>query len=264
MHQDGISRPSKSLLEPVRRLHTNLQLGSAHRQDELTNHRPASPRLILFISPDPGDGKSTVAADLALVQRDAGERVAVIDANFRRPAQARLLETDGTSGLADVLAGKVGVGEALRRVPSVAVASRPAAPDPAGGTATVVESGGPASLSLLANRGEATNPPALMASEAMQDLLRRLSQDFDYVLIDAPSPLEVSDVMPLLAIVDGILIVARVDHTRESSAQRLAQLLEQTPDATVLGVAANCVGRKDIERYGFSAYNGWRGKLTRR
>jgi Mrp family chromosome partitioning ATPase len=57
--------------------------------------------------------------------------------------------------------------------------------------------------------------------------------------------------MPLLPAVDGIVVVVRVGHTRDVSAQRLAQLLGSTVSAPLLGIVANCVPRKDIERYGF-------------
>ena len=77
------------------------------------------------------------------------------------------------------------------------------------------------------------------------------------MLIDAPPPLQVSDVMPLLRMVDGIVIVARVGHTREASAERLAQLLARTSSAPVLGVVANARLTADIKKYGFSsAYGG--------
>jgi Mrp family chromosome partitioning ATPase len=87
------------------------------------------------------------------------------------------------------------------------------------------------------------------------------------VLIDAPPPLEVSDAMPLLPAVDGVLMVARIGHTRDVSAQRLAQLLGRTASAPVLGAVVNCVPRKDIERYGFTwapAGPGGRRKLIGR
>jgi Mrp family chromosome partitioning ATPase len=84
-------------------------------------------------------------------------------------------------------------------------------------------------------------------------MLRSIADEFDYMLIDAPPPLEVSDVVPLLPVVDGVLIVARVGHTRDVSARRLAQLLRSTASAPLLGVVANCVPRKDIKRYGFAS-----------
>jgi Mrp family chromosome partitioning ATPase len=71
------------------------------------------------------------------------------------------------------------------------------------------------------------------------------------VLIDSPTPLLVSDAMPLLPLVDGILVVVRLGHTREISAKRLMQVLTQTPSAPILGVVANDVSRADLERYGF-------------
>jgi Mrp family chromosome partitioning ATPase len=81
------------------------------------------------------------------------------------------------------------------------------------------------------------------------------------VLIDAPPPLEVSDALPLLAAVDGIILVVRLGHTREASAQRLRELLDRTPAAPVIGVVANGVARKDIEKYGVSAGRAWPARL---
>lgn len=261
IQQDGQPRPSKPLLEPLRRLQVGLQLTEAPTQE------PSAPgRVILFISPDAGDGKSTLVADLALVQRDSGQRVAIVEANFRRPVQARLLGLNAAHGLADVLVGTLSVEDAMQRV-------LPTYPEPAldpsesalAVTSTAVDSRA-GSLFLLAGGAAAANPPALLASGGMSELLRTIATDFDQVLIDAPSPLEVSDVMPILSLVDGIVIVARVGHTREASAQRLVQLLGRVSSAPVLGVVANCVSPADSARYGFSAPGGrgWPGKLIGR
>src|SRR6202035_2685502 len=99
---------------PLRRLHTMLELGVG------ADGQSASRRTILFLSPDAGDGKSTLVADLALVQRDGGERVTIVEANFRRPVQSRLLALGGNHGLADVLAGTLSAEEAAQRVIPVA------------------------------------------------------------------------------------------------------------------------------------------------
>jgi Mrp family chromosome partitioning ATPase len=217
--------------------------------------RNGSPRVILFTSANAGDGRSTLIADLALVQRDAGARVVVVEADFRRPVLAKLLGLDGAHGLAEVLAGTVSVEEAMQRVlPTPAPAPDPLAS--AGGVATAVETRSKGSLFLLASGGPAANPPALLANERMTDVLRSVAEEFDYVLIDAPSPLQVTDAMPLLRSVDGIVVVARLGHTREMSAQRLVQLLANTAHGPVLGLAANCVPRREAERYGFSSSNG--------
>src|SRR3984885_658053 len=243
VHRDGQSAPAPPLREGLWRLQTTLQVG--HATSAASNGNGAGergPRVILCLSADPGDGKSTVSATLAIAQAEAGERVVVVEADFRRPVQSRLLGVDGPQGLADVLAG-AGVGSPQ---------------SPAAATTTVVESTG--SVSVLVGATMVANPPALLARPAMSELTRALTNSFDYVLIDAPPPLQVSDVMPLMAMVDGIVLVARLGHTRETSAQRLVQLLQRTPSAPVLGVVANAVSQSDIEKYGLSGrYKpGWR------
>jgi Mrp family chromosome partitioning ATPase/capsular polysaccharide biosynthesis protein len=249
----GVARPAKSHLEPLRRLYTSLQLADA---GVLTGERRSHPRVILFLSADSGDGKSTIVANLARVQSDAGERVAVIEADFRRPAQARLLDVDASRGLVDVLGGRLTVDQAVQRVSPVGQQDGADPAAVAAGVSTIVASQaayGPGSLSVLLSGGEGdNNPPALLAGQAMRDLLRSLADDFDHVLIDAPPPLEVSDVMPLLAQADGIVIVARIGHTRDVSAERLMELLKRTSSAPVLGVVANCAQRKDLERSGLA------------
>jgi Mrp family chromosome partitioning ATPase len=261
VHREGYPTPSKRLLEPLRRLHIALHL------TEMPKREPeSSRRVVLFVSPDEGDGKSTLVADLALIQRDAGQRVAIVEANFRRPVQAKLLGLDGAHGLAAVLTGALPVEDAMQRVMPTHPSTGPDSAESAVAVASTAVESRAGSLYLLAGGDAVANPPALLAHETMTDLLRSVAADFDYVLIDAPSPLEVSDVMPILSLVDGIVIVARVGHTREVSAQRLVQLLARASSAPVLGVAANCVARADSERYGFSALSGrgWPGKLIGR
>lgn len=246
VYGDGPPRTSRLLIEPLRRLHTTLQLS-----ETLDQGRGGAPRSILFVSADRGDGKSTLIANLARIQRDAGERVAVIEADFRRPAQARLLDVKDTQGLAEVLDGTLTVHEAFQ---SVAPARQQAAgpPESGSGVSTVIETG-VGTLSVLVSGGAVANPPAMLAGARMAELLSSVTEEFDYVLIDAPPPLEVSDVMPLLGIVDGLVVVTRVGHTRTASAQRLMQLLLRAPGTIVLGTVANAVPRRDIERYGFSS-----------
>jgi Mrp family chromosome partitioning ATPase/capsular polysaccharide biosynthesis protein len=293
----GQQAPAPALLEPLRRLYMALALG-----DMLERDRARPPRVILFLSAEPGDGKSTLIADLALVQREAGERVAVVEADLRRPVLAGLLGVNGSHGFAEVLAGALPVGAALQRVGTSTGADgsgaaavsgvgtahasrgglgtvqagaggfgavRPAgvgglatAEPPTGVTATAGTPGA-GSLVLLAGGHGVANPPALLAGPGMAELLRGLADDHDHVLVDAPPPLGVSDVMPLLPIVDGIVLVARVGHTRAASAERLLALLARASSAPVLGVVANCASRADMRTYGFAAgYPGRRGLLS--
>ncbi len=222
------------------------------------NGQDRGPCTILCVSADAGDGRSTLVAALALAWAEAGERVAVVEADFRRPVQSGLLRLDGSQGLADVLTGALTREQATQMVsfarPDVGVGVPPL-PAPADeAAANVVSSAG--SVSVLAGATNVANPPALLGRPATAELLRALGDEFDHVLIDAPSPLQVSDAMPLLAAVDGIVIVARVGHTREISAQRLVALLARTPSAPVFGVVANAASPADIRKYGIHAEAG--------
>jgi tyrosine-protein kinase len=246
VRRDGRSRPAKGLIEPLRRLHTTLALG-----DMLDGNRENVPRTILVVSPDAGDGRSMLIANLARVQADAGDRVAVIEADFRRPTLKRLLDVSEGNGLAEVLAGKVELSVAMQRVPSSSSGLEAAPAEGPGRIDTIANAESPGSAWVLLSGGPVANPPAALGSEAMTDLLRTTREDFDYVLIDAPPPLEVSDAIPLFHQVDGILVLARLGHTREVSVERLALLLARSATVPLLGVVANCAPRTDIQRYGF-------------
>jgi Mrp family chromosome partitioning ATPase/capsular polysaccharide biosynthesis protein len=256
--KDGQPTPSALLREPLQRLHTTLQVG--RRQDQELQSRP---RTIMFLSADAGDGQSTVVADLALIQRDAGAAAAIVEADLHRPVLARLLGVSDRPGLAEVVEGRLALREAIQDVGAAPVSAPAPAPVAshgeelaAGRVATVVQAPATGSASVLVAGPTVANPPALLASAPMAEMLHAVAQEFDYVLIDAPSPLEVSDVIPLLSLADAIIIVARVGQTRELSARRLVQLLARTPSAPVLGVVANGVSQRDIKAYGFSAYRG--------
>jgi Mrp family chromosome partitioning ATPase/capsular polysaccharide biosynthesis protein len=242
-------RPSARLLEPLRRLESALRLPTAGDSVD------QGLRVSLFVSPDPGDGKSTIVADLALALRDAGERVVIVEANFRRPVQNRLLGLDGEGRLAAVLSGRLEFEEAAQRVMPVfsPESSHPAVGDGAGvATAVQAEVG---SLFVLGGDRSVANPPALLGQDSAADLLRALAERFDYVLVDAPSPLEVSDAIPLLGVVGRIVVVARAGNSREVSAHRLRELLARPSCAPVAGVVANCIAPKELKRYGFSSFD---------
>jgi Mrp family chromosome partitioning ATPase len=262
---DGQPVPSRFLREPIRRLQMSLGVASSTAAENGRNS--TQPRSILFVSADPGDGKSTVVADLALVERDAGKRVALVEADFRRPVQGKLLDVRRVYGLAEVLDGRLAAEDAMEPVATMQTPTDREAGSAPAGLATLVESSQTGSISVLLGGGEVANPPALLARPRMSELLRSLVVNYDYVLVDAPVPLQVSDAMPLLNAVDGIVLVARVGHTSEDSARRLVQLLAGTPSAPVLGVVANAVPASEIEKYGFSPAGGklrWRRKLIGR
>ncbi len=258
VNQQGEVLPAAALREPLRRLHTTLQLRNMADLD-----RGSAPRSLLFVSADAGDGKSTLLASLAMVQREAGERVVILESDLRRPIQADLFGIDGSQGLTEILAGAIPVQHATHIV-GAPPSANPANPvDQREAVATAEEQRAGGSLSIVPSGGAVANPPALLAGRAMPMLLDSLGDEFDYVLVDAPPPLEVSDVLPLLTMVDAIVIVARVGHTGETSAQRLVDLLARAPHAPVLGVIANDASESDMETFGLSLTDYGRGASFR-
>ena len=257
---DGKPVPAPALREPLRRLHTTLQL---RKLPEEINTHPA-PRSVLFISADAGDGKSTLLAALGLVQSEAGEKVLILESDLRRPVQAEMLGVDGSYGLTEVLAGRLTAQEAIHRVGGADGSTEGGSLNGEQEVAVAVESQVIGSVSVLPSGGTVANPPALLSGRAMPMLLNSVGEEFDYVLIDAPPPLEVSDVLPLLATVDAIVIVARVGQTGETSARRLTDLLSRAPHAPILGTIANGASSADIEAFGLSLMDyGERGTTFR-
>jgi Mrp family chromosome partitioning ATPase len=133
--------------------------------------------------------------------------------------------------------------------------------------ATAVRQPTAGSVSVIAGTMPVSNPPAVLAKKALPEILRSMAEDFDWVLIDAPSPLEVSDAMPLLSAVDGILLVARAGYTNGASAARLVELLARSSTAPVCGTVANDVSESEMARHGYAAMPArrrWIRVLTRR
>jgi polysaccharide biosynthesis transport protein len=254
-------RPARSLYEPLGRLYTSLQVAAVPGDG---NGQSPRPRTVLFTSAGSGDGKSTVVAGMALVQRDAGASVAVVEADLRRPTFAKLLGVAERPGLVDVLEGRLMISEALQvigRSPTVAPhGDVPPVPT----QVTTVQARSDSVAALVGT--QVANPATVLAGAEMADTLRALAGTYDYVLIDAPPPLELGDSIPLLSLVDAVVVVARAGQTSVASAQRLMQLIRRTTNAPVLGIVANGVSAKDSRRFGFSGYNasGWRTRLAGR
>jgi Mrp family chromosome partitioning ATPase len=248
VRRDDAPAAARALVEPLRQVDTALRLAGM-TDAAVQNGGPC--KSVLVISAEPGEGKSSLVAGLALVEREAGARTTIVEANLRQPVMARLLDLEGTRGVIEAISGSVPRGVASQTVRSGQAAAATAEQQPGGAVATAVAGEQPqGAVSVLVGAGGTPNPQALLASGAMADLLRSATAEQDHVLVDGPSPLVVSDVLPLLPVVQGIIVVARLGYLRESSARRLRQLLDRTPSAPLLGVVANGVGRRELKRYG--------------
>lgn len=170
---------------------------------------------VLITSVAAGDGKSTIAANLALTMGQDGARVVLIDGDLRRSKLDSLFDLPKGPGLTDALLGKVTLDEALV---------------PYGRGVRILRVG-----------ETELNPSEALGSQAMVDLLDEARKTADIVIIDAPPVLPVADATVLAALVDGTVVVCRWGHTSLHAATVTRKTLENV-GADVIGVVINAEG----------------------
>lgn len=195
------------------------------------SNRGSDLKVIQVTSPVPGDGKSTLSANLAVTMAQSGRRVLLIDADFRRPRIAKLFGIDAEIGMAAVCAGKAELEDATY-------------------TSHV------ANLSIMPGGKRPSNPAELLSSNRFGELIDMLREKYDMIIIDTPPLLAVSDPGAVAAIVDGVVLTMRLRRNVRPLATRAGRILESV-DARVLGVVINGVSSE--AGYGYSyGYNDYR------
>jgi receptor protein-tyrosine kinase len=175
-------------------------------------------KVLAVVSPNKGDGRSFIAANLAVVFSQQGERTLLIDADLRAPAgqgQAALFKLGYGLGLSSILAGRAGL-EIARPVPGLP------------------------GLSVLPAGAIPPNPQELLGRLAFMQMLSAASQEFDVVLIDTPSGANFADADIVSSRAGAALMVARKDQSATPGIKQLARRLQQC-DVAVLGSVLNAV-----------------------
>jgi polysaccharide biosynthesis transport protein len=193
-------------------------------------------RSLLVTSSIPGEGKTTVSLNLAMAEATAGHvSVVLIEADLRRSVLAKRLGIASAPGLAEVLSRNATTDEALREV---SVPGR--------------SNGSEASFFVMPAGAMPPNPAELIESRAMIELLSELSERFGLVIIDSPPTGVVSDAIPLMRLVSGVVIVGRINRTTRDAARHLHEHLANL-HAPALGVIANAdiVGSRGYYGYGY-------------
>lgn len=191
-------------------------------------------RSVLVTSAAAGDGKSTIAWHLAATAALTGSRVVLVEIDFRRPTVARQRKLRVMPGLAELLSHHVPLEDVVQRVP-VGIPSTDTAKR---------------HLDVLVAGATPPNPSELVESHAMGDLLDRLVDAYDLVVIDTPPTSLVSDAIPLMTRVSGVIVVSRSGTSTRESAAHLRDQLRQF-SAPTLGVVANAVKDRAAGYYGY-------------
>jgi capsular exopolysaccharide synthesis family protein len=219
-------RPKSIEAESYRGLRTSLYfstVGKGHQVIQVT-------------SPNPGDGKSTLIANLAASIAQSGKKVILIDCDFRKPRVHKIFGLDSAEiGLASVLLGEAECGLAIHQC---------AVPG----------------LDLLLCGPRPTNPAELLSSQAYRDFLDEIRKRYDFVLIDTPPLLAVSDPAVVAHQVDGVILCTRLTKTARPAAERAKDILANM-NANLMGVVVNdsqaaAKGYDNYAGYGYSyGYN---------
>lgn len=219
--------PSSPTAETYRALRTSIQFFGIDRRM----------RTILITSPTAGDGKSTTIANLAIVLARAGQRVAVVSCDLRRPRIHEFFGVSNSVGFTSVLLGSSPLSSALQEVP------------------------GEDRLRVIASGPLPPNPSELLASRRAAEVIDALEGQCDAVLIDCPPLLPVTDAAVLSARVDGVLVVATSGATTGKQLSRSVELLRQV-DAPLVGLVLNNAPPEEAYGYKYGYYRQDRGPYT--
>jgi succinoglycan biosynthesis transport protein ExoP len=223
-HAIMLDSPHAAFGESVRRLRSGLLISCSGRP----------PQVLLVSSASPGEGKSTLALNLAASLSQFDKKVLLVEADMRRPVLRRRLGLEGADGLSTLLSDR----EA---------------------TSGMIEVPNNPNLQLLPGGPVPPYPAELLGSHRMQTLMEEWRAEFDFIVVDSPPVLPVVDSQLLEELADATVLLARVGFTTRAALQRAYKLLlmhRKDPSRPAIGVLLNFVPRRSSAHYGYYGYYG--------
>ena len=209
--------PKNPAAEAYRVIRTNIQFAQAGKELQT----------IVLTSCTPNEGKTTTIANLAVVLTQAGKSVLLMDCDMRNPTVHKSFNLSNKVGLSSCISMGTAVADAVQ--------------------ATGIEG-----LDALTAGVIPPNPSELLGSERMKNILQRAKEKYDYVLIDAPPVLPVTDTLVLSRLVDGLIMVIDSGEIKVEMAREVKNQLVHA-GANILGVVLNKV-RSEHHGYGYGYY----------
>jgi polysaccharide biosynthesis transport protein len=214
--------------EAFRALRTNLQFIDA----------ATHPRSMTFTSSLPGEGKTTTTVNLAISMAAAGSRVCLVEGDLRRPRMLKYMGLENAVGLTNVLIGQAELEDVLQPF-------------------------GSSNIQVLGAGQIPPNPSELLGSEAMARTVRELETKFDYVIVDAPPLLPVTDAAVLSTITGGTVVVVGCDIVHKEQLTRGLEAL-QAVGGNVLGLVVNRIPTKGADAESYYYREGYAPQLPAR
>ncbi|MEK5139235.1 CpsD/CapB family tyrosine-protein kinase [Priestia sp. FSL W8-0001] len=210
--------PKSPTAEQYRTLRSNIQFSNVDKDI----------KSIVMTSSGPGEGKSTTAANLAIVYAQQGSKVLLVDADLRKPTAHYSFKLENFIGFTSILTKNTLLKESVQstEIPN---------------------------LSVLTSGPIPPNPSELLASIQMKKLLQEMKEEFDFIILDTPPTLAVTDAQILANQADGTILVVSSGKAEKSSAIRAKELLINA-NANILGVVLN--NRKVEESGNYYYYYG--------
>jgi len=215
---DDLAPQHSALVEAFRSLRTSVLLSAAGQP----------PRSLLVSSAQPGEGKTTVSANLAISLAQLGQRVLLIDGDLRRPSVHRAFRIQDSLGVVSYLTGQQDWRAAVEKMPL-------------------------AGLDLLVCGPVPPNPAELLSSGRMQTLVQEALEEYKFVVLDSPPLLNVSDSRILATLVEGVVLVVKGGETPRELAQRAHAYISDV-GARVIGAVLNNI---DLHRDEYSYYQAY-------
>ena len=208
-----VEKNSKSIsAEAYKTLRTNIQYSSFDKEI----------KTILVTSTIPGEGKSTIAGNLALSFAQQDKKVLVMDCDLRKPSLHKMFRLSNLKGLSDVIVGNIDLEKAMYNYKD--------------------------NFDILTSGKIPPNPSEILASNAMTALLEKLKTKYDIIIIDSAPLQAVTDAQIISNKVDGTLLVIRAGVTKREAILQAKELLNQV-NAKILGVVLNGVENNSEKHY---------------
>ncbi len=217
-----LTQPKSQFAESFRSLRTSLLLSTAGHP----------PKFIVLTSATPSEGKTTAASNLAAILAQRDTRVLLIDGDLRRPNIHHRFGLNGKIGLTTVLTGATKLEETVQGVPEIP------------------------NLDILPSGPVPPFPTEMLSSGAMDAILRRCGELYDYVVIDSPPILSVTDGVILARQADAVVLVVRHGKSSKHVVRRARDILLRA-GAGITGIVLNAVDLNSPEYYGYYGYSGY-------
>ena len=212
-----LKEPNSPMSEAYRTLRTNIQYSSLDKKV----------KVVLITSSSPGEGKTTTSSNLAIVMAQGGNKTILIDCDQRKPTVHKVFKLSNSTGLSNMLVGETEteIGIQKTEVPN---------------------------LHVLTSGTKPPNPTELLGSQKMKNFVQELKKTYDFIILDTPPVMMVTDAQILAQYTDGCLLVVSSGEAEKDCVIKAQGLLTKV-NAKILGVVLNKVNptKKGYYQYGY-------------